>query len=75
MWICIAINNTGVDFAIDDLAVRFIPGEARELSKLFTRDAILSSRDLFNGVDSQSIIINDGSKNLKKKQALKYISY
>ena len=75
MWECNAINNTGVLYPIPDLGIRLNPGEMRSLSAVFTYDQIKSSRNLYSAVDSQSIIINNGSKNLNRKKGLSYISY
>ena len=75
MWECYVLNNTGVLFPVNDLNIRLQAGEMRKLSATHSLDKIKSSIDLYNAVASQSIIINNGSKNLNPNKGLRFISY
>lgn len=70
----IAKNVTGDNIDIEDLGITIAAGSQSELSDLFTLTEITNSLNLYNLVNDESLVINDGSSDLNKDLALDWIT-
>jgi len=75
MWICIITNNAGINLPINDLGIILNPGEQRDFGQFFTIDQVKASKNLFDLVASQGVIVNNGRKNLNVSKGLQYLEW
>lgn len=73
--IVVVKNYTSESKMIDDLGIE-IPSDIQiDLSELFSFFEIMSSDDLKNYVNTEVLIINDGTNDLSTNDGLEYITF
>lgn len=72
--IVIAKNNSVSDVEIEDLGLTVLANSSLNLTSILLLKNILSSKSLYSLVDTNVLIINDGTQDLSKSVALDYIT-
>ena len=70
----IAINNTQDRILIDDLGVFIDATSSVNLTEIFEKEDIASSKDLYDEVFYDRVLISDGTQTLSKANAFKHIT-
>jgi len=75
MTTIIAKNIAGIDLLIDDMGIFLASGTSRILTDNFDKIDIGQSKDLYNFVNTDKIIINNGLIDLSKLESLEMINF